>query len=179
MPGFRKLAEQRVWEGHLIQVGTGTFESPSGDRFEREVVHHPGAVVVVPLHDDGRVTVVRQYRAAIDAELLEIPAGKRDVDGEEPEVTARRELAEEVGLVAGRMELMARFYNSPGFSDELTYIYLARDLEAVANDVQGFEEQHMTVSSVDLADVADLVRKGEIIDAKTIIGLSLARNIAG
>lgn len=179
MPGFRKLGEEPVWRGHLIQVGTGTFESPSGDRFEREVVHHPGAVVVVPLHDDGRVTVVRQYRSAIDAELLEVPAGKRDVDGEEPEVTAGRELAEEVGLLAGRMELMARFYNSPGFCDELTYLYLARDLSSVVNDAQGFEEQHMTVTTVDLADVADLVQRGDIVDAKTIIGLSLARNIAG
>ena len=179
MPGFRKLDEKQVWAGHLIQVGSGTFESPSGDRFERELVHHPGAVVVVPLGDDGRVTLVRQYRAAIDAELLEVPAGKRDVHGEAPEVTAGRELAEEVGLAAGHMELLARFYNSPGFSDELTYLYLARDLEVVTNDAQGFEEQHMTVTTVALADVADLVRKGEIIDAKTIIGLSLARNIAG
>lgn len=178
MSAFRKLGEGEVWSGHLIQVVTGTFESPDGQRFERELVHHPGAVVVVPLHDDGHVTLVRQYRAAIDADLLEVPAGKRDVEGEAPETTAGRELAEEVGLRAANLELMARFYNSPGFSDELTYLYLATGLEDCPADAQGFEESHMTVEKVPLADFPALVRGGEIIDAKTIIGLSLAASVA-
>jgi len=177
LPGFRKVGEREVWAGHLIKVAAGTFESPGGERFEREMVHHPGAVVVVPLHADGRVTMVRQYRAAIDADLLEVPAGKRDVDGEPTEVTAARELAEEVGLRAGRLDLLGRFYNSAGFSDELSHLYLARDLEAVANDLQGIEERHMTIERVVLADVADLVRAGEIADAKSIIGLCLARDV--
>ena len=81
--------------------------------------------------------MVRQYRAAVDGELLEMPAGKRDVDGEPTEVTAARELAEEVGRRAGRLELLARFYNSPGFTDELTWLYLARDLTAGRLDRQG------------------------------------------
>ncbi len=105
--------------------------------FERDVVHHPGAVSVVPIIDGGasghQVILVRQYRAAIDAELLEIVAGKRDVAGEPPEVTARRELAEEVGMVAGRMELLAEFYNSPGFCDEHSCVFLGLDLEPTAS----------------------------------------------
>lgn len=179
MSTFRKLAERQIWSGHLIKVAEGTFESPDGDRFERELVHHPGAVVVVPLHADGTVTLVRQYRAAIDCDLLEVPAGKRDVDGETPEVTAARELAEEVGLRAGRLDLLARFYNSPGFSDELTHLFLARDLDRCPSDAQGFEERHMTVEAVPLSAAPALVSEGRIIDAKTIIGLSLAAAAGG
>ena len=96
--------------------------------------------------------MVRQFRAAVDAELLELPAGKRDVHGEPTEVTAARELAEEVGRRAGRLELLARFYNSPGFTDELSWLYLAQDLTAVPIDRQGAEEQHMTIEEVALAD---------------------------
>jgi ADP-ribose pyrophosphatase len=174
LPAFRKRAETELLVGSLIRVGRGTFEGPQGDTFERDIVHHPGAVVVVPLTADERVLLVRQYRAAIDAELLEIPAGKRDVDGEPPEVTAGRELAEEIGRRAGQLDLLARFYNSPGFSDEFTWLYLAQDLTEVPYDRQGAEEQEMTVEEVLLADVPGLIASGEIMDAKTIIGLTLA-----
>ena len=174
MPRFRKLAEREVFAGSLIRVGRASFEAPDGRRFERDVVHHPGAVVVVPLVDDDTALLVRQYRAAVDAELLEIPAGTRDVDGEAPEATAVRELAEEVGRVAGRVELLARFHNSPGFCDELSWLYLARDLHETPHDRQGVEEEAMSVEAVSLAHVPDLVRTGAIVDGKTIIGLSLA-----
>ena len=116
--GFRKLDERVVWEGSLISVAQGRYETPDGEEFERDVVHHPGAVSVVPVVDQGSaVLLVRQYRAAVDAELLEIPAGLRDVEGEAPEATAGRELEEEVGMRAGRLEKLAEFYNSAGFSD--------------------------------------------------------------
>ena len=108
-----------VCRGSLISLAVGAFEAPDGDTFERDVVHHPGAVSVVPVVDEGTaVLLVRQYRAAVDRDLLEIPAGKRDVAGEPPELTARRELEEEVGMRAGRLEQLAEFYNSPGFCDE-------------------------------------------------------------
>ena len=106
------------------------------------------------------VILVRQYRAAIDRELLEIPAGKRDVAGEPPEDTARRELVEEVGMRAGRLELLAEFYNSPGFCDEHSFVYLALDLEPCPSDLQGIEEQHMTIERVALDDVPGLIRPG-------------------
>jgi 8-oxo-dGTP pyrophosphatase MutT (NUDIX family) len=176
LPGFRKISEQEVYSGHVISLATGTFESPTGELFEREIVHHPGAVVVVPLAADGTVVLVRQFRAAINGDLLEIPAGKRDVGGEDPATTASRELAEEVGLRAGRMDLLARFYNSPGFSDEFSWCYLARDLEDVGTDLQGIEEQHMHIERVALRNVGDLIRRGEIVDGKTIVGLTLAAN---
>jgi 8-oxo-dGTP pyrophosphatase MutT (NUDIX family) len=173
-PLFRPLGERVLYEGHVISLAVGTFEAPDGSRFERELVHHPGAVSVVPLHDDGSVTLVRQYRAPLDAELLEIPAGKCDVAGEPAEVTAERELAEEVGLRAGRLDLLAEFLTSPGFSDEHSWTFLARDLESVELDLQGVEEQHMEALRVPLSAVPAMIQAGELLDAKTIIGLTLA-----
>ncbi len=173
MTQFHKLAEREVFRGSLISVAEATFAGPSGDTFDRDVVHHPGAVVVVPLHDDGTVVMVRQYRAALDRMLLEIPAGKRDVDGEPVESTARRELEEEVGLKADRLDKLAEFYNSPGFCDELAFLFLARDLTDCGRSVQGEEEEHMTVERVPLADLDAMVASGELVDGKSIIGLSL------
>jgi 8-oxo-dGTP pyrophosphatase MutT (NUDIX family) len=174
LPPFRKVAEAELYRGSLIRVVKASFEGPDGQTFERDVVHHPGAVVVVPVTADQRVIMVRQFRSAIEDELLEIPAGKRDVEGEETTVTAQRELAEEIGRKAGQLDLLARFYNSPGFSDEFTWLYLARHLQAVPSDRQGAEEQVMTVEEVPLAEVPALIAAGRIVDAKSIIGLCLA-----
>lgn len=172
IPPFLKIAEEERFAGALITVGNATFEGPSGT-FDRDIVHHPGAVVVVPLTDAGSVLMVRQFRAAIGSDLLEIPAGKRDVTGEPPEETARRELAEEVGREAEHIELLARFYNSPGFTDELSWLYLATGLSEVPVDPQGHEEQVMSVEEVALAEVQPMIADGRIIDAKSIIGLTL------
>lgn len=176
MSGFRKLAEREVWRGSLVTAGVGTHVAPDGSTFERDVVHHPGAVSVVPVVDGGEaVLLVRQYRAAVDAELLEIPAGKRDVAGEDPAVTAGRELEEEVGMRAGRLEKLAEFYNSPGFCDEHSHVFLALDLEPCPASAQGVEERNMTIERVRMAEVAGLIGSGAITDAKTVIGLCLAR----
>jgi ADP-ribose pyrophosphatase len=174
--GFRRLREEVVYSGPLITVAKGWFLSPEGTEFERDVVHHPGAVSVVPIVDQGEGAIlVRQYRSAVDTELLEIPAGKRDVVGEAPETTARRELEEEVGMRAARMEKLAEFYNTPGFCDERHWVFMALDLEACEQSAQGVEEQHMSVERISLDDVPDLMANGTIMDAKTIIGLTLAR----
>jgi ADP-ribose pyrophosphatase len=172
---FRRLAEREIWRGSVITVAEGRFEAPDGTVFERDVVHHPGAVSVVAVDGDEAI-LVRQYRAAVDAELLEIPAGKRDKPGEPPEAVARREMAEEIGVEAGRVELLGRFFNSPGFCDEDSWIFLGLDLVETATEAQGPEEEHMTIVRVALADVPALVAAGEIRDAKTIIGLCLARD---
>ena len=171
---FTKLDERSIYEGAVISVAVGRFAGPDGDPFERDVVHHPGAVSAVPLLADGTVVLVRQYRAALDEDLLEIPAGKRDVVGEEPSLTAARELEEEIGMRAGRLELLAEFYNSPGFSDEHSYVFLAEDLVETETDLQGIEEQHLVVERVALTDVPAMIADGRLRDAKTIIGLTLA-----
>ena len=169
--GFRRLSEREVHEGWAIDVVVAEFETPEGEIITRDIVRHPGAVSVVPLDGDDFV-LVRQYRAAVEDDLLEIPAGKRDVAGEPPETTALRELAEEVGLTT-RTPLvpLAEFYNSVGFSDEYSYVFLATDLEAAPLDRQGPEEQHMTIERWPVDSVAAAIARGEIKDAKTVIGL--------
>jgi len=176
--GFRRLHEEPLFQGTVVSGGRALIEAPDGTRYEREVVHHPGAVVVVPVTMAGTVAIlVRQYRAAVDRELLELPAGKRDVDGEAPELTAARELEEEIGMRARSLRKLVEFFNTPGFCDEHTTVYLATDLEPCESRAHGVEEEHMTVEPVALAEVDALVDAGEICDAKTIIGLCLARRV--
>jgi ADP-ribose pyrophosphatase len=175
--GFRPEGGDRsIYRGHTFHVVEADFRSPDGDTFTREVVRHPGAVSVVPLLDDGETVVcVRQYRAALDELLLEIPAGKLDKAGEDPEACAARELAEEVGLRATNLERLATFVNSAGFCDERSHVYLGTGLAPCGNDLQGIEESHMTVEHVALADVPAMIADGRLTDAKSIIGLTLAR----
>ena len=176
MTAFRRVREREIHKGPLLRYVAATFTGPDGDEFEREIVEHPGAVSVVPVVDEGTaVLLVRQFRAAIGKDLLEIPAGKRDVADEPPEETARRELVEEIGMRAGRLEKLAEFYNSPGFCDEHSFVFMGLDLSPCDVDRQGVEEQHMTIEKVALDDVPGMVARGELTDAKSIIGLLLAR----
>lgn len=174
MSEFRYLGETEVHRGHVISLVRSHHEGPDGSTFDRDVVRHPGAVSVVPVHDDGQVVLVRQYRAPLDAMVLEIPAGKRDVADEPAELTARRELAEEVGLAAGRIELLVRFHNSVGFCDEESLVFLATGLREDRMDRQGIEEAHMEVVLVPLSDTPAMIAAGEITDAKTVLGLTFA-----
>lgn len=173
---FTKRGERPVYDGAIISLAVGTFEAPDGSTFERDLVHHPGAVSVVAVDAGRRVPLVRQYRAALDADLLELPAGKLDVADEEALDCARRELAEEVGLAASSWSLLCEFHNSPGFSDERHRVFLAEGLTEVPHDRQGVEEQSMTIEWVELADAVELVRTGAVKDAKTVIGLLLAHH---
>lgn len=175
MADFRPVGEETVYEGHIIRVAVGTFTGPDGDTFTRDVVHHPGAVAVVPLHDDGTVTLVRQYRAALDATLLEIPAGIRDVEGEPPEETARRELVEEAGLEATDVEHLVSFHTAPGMSDEVLDVYVATGLREVDASAQGVEEEAMTIERHPLADLEAMIADGRLTDAKSVIAVSLLR----
>jgi ADP-ribose pyrophosphatase len=175
MTGFEKRSEEVVYQGRVISVAHATFTTPDGDEVGREIVHHPGAVSVVPVLDGERVVLVRQYRAALQRELLEIPAGKRDVAGEPVETTANRELAEEVGWHARSLVKLVEFFNSAVFSDEHSTVFLGTDLERVPTDLLGPEERHMVVVEVALDDVPALIASRDLVDAKSIIGLLLAR----
>lgn len=175
MSGFRCVSEEELLRAWMFRVDRLDLRDPDGASFERVVVRHPGAVTVVPLHDDGTVTMVRQYRAAVDAMVLEIPAGTRDKHDEGPEVTARRELVEEAGLEADRWELLVGTWNSPGFSDQHTVIYLATGLHPVASRPQGVEEGFMTVERVHLDEVDALIADGSLKDETTLLGLLLTR----
>ena len=171
--GFRSLSERIVHRGAVVTVVSGEFETPDGQVIQRDIVRHPGAVSVVPVVDD-EVILVRQYRPAADKEMLEIPAGKRDIPGESPETTAERELIEEIGYSAGSLVQLATFYNSVGFCDEYSYVFLATKLEKASIDRQGPEEQHMTIERLALDEVVAAISSGQIEDAKTVIGLMMA-----
>ncbi len=175
--GFRQVGTERtLHRGHILHVVAATFEAPDGSQFTREIVRHPGAVSIVALLDDGETVVcVRQYRAALDELLLEIPAGKLDVAGEDPEACAARELEEEVGMRATTLERLTTFRNSVGFCDERSHVFLGTGLVETSTDLQGIEESHMTVEHVSLHDVPAMVVDGRITDAKTMIGLTLTR----
>lgn len=168
---FRHVDERVVHRGHIVSFVEATFVAPSGEHIQRDIVRHPGAACVVPLHDDGTVTMVRQFRAPLNADLLEIPAGKLDVEGEDPEPAVRRELAEEVGLAAERVELLVSVALSPGFCDEIIHVFLAEGLTEVPAQAHGIEEEHMEVVRVPLQSVPDLIASGELTDGKSIIGL--------
>jgi ADP-ribose pyrophosphatase len=175
-PAFRHLGDRLVHQGYIWHVAVSTFESPDGELFERDVIRSPGAVGVVPLlFDDGIATVVfvRQYRGPLDRYVLEVPAGMRDVPDEAPEITAERELIEEAGFSAGRLEHLTHYFSSAGMTDSTLHLYLATELSPVARDVHGPEESHMDVVQLPLAEAVDMVVRGEINDAKTVIGLLL------
>jgi len=172
---FRRVSEEEVFRGWLFTVGKVELVDPDDRPFERFVVHHPGAVTIVPVDDQGRVTLVRQYRASVDRMVLETPAGTCDVSGEPVEATARRELAEEAGLEAAAMDVLMGTFNTPGISDQHTTIFLATGLTPCATDRMGVEEGYMTVETINLADVDALVADGTLVDETTVLGLLLAR----
>ena len=177
MSGFRVVETTTRWRGGFLEVVDAQIVAADGTIFQRDVVRHPGAVVIVPVTADRECAIlVRQFRAAVGDDLLEVPAGKRDVEGEPPEETARRELEEEIGYRPGHLVKLCEFFNSPGFSDEYTHLFCALDLELLAQaHAVTAEEAAMTVEQIRFTDVDALIEQREIVDAKTIIGLIQAR----
>ena len=164
-------------QGYVWHVAVAEYESPDGEWFTRDIVRSPGAVAAVPLRfgTDGtpRVVLVSQYRPPFDDYVIEVPAGMRDVVGEPTEITAARELVEEVGLAPGNLEHLIDMYPSAGMTDSVLTLYLATDLVEVPRETHGPEEAHMEVLDVPLAEAVEMVLRGEIHDAKTVIGLLL------
>ncbi|NND04144.1 MAG: NUDIX hydrolase [Acidimicrobiia bacterium] len=171
--GFDIVGASDITTSAFLRVEELRLTSPTGAEVRRTVVRHPGAVAVVALDGDDFV-LIRQYRAPIDSMILEIPAGKLDVPGEDLEEAARRELEEEVGLRSRVMELLASVWTAPGFTDERISIYLASDVEAVAARPHGAEEEVAEVVRIPKADVPAMLANNEFEDAKTIVGLQAA-----
>ena len=142
--------------------------TPDGVSHVRQIVRHPGAVVILPLLDDGRVCFVKNYRVAVEETLVELPAGTLEPN-EDPDRTAERELAEETGYRAGRMRHLLTFCMSPGILDEQMHLYLAEDLQPGTMALEPGEDIQPFLCTWD--ESLDMVRRGEIRDAKTIVGL--------
>ncbi len=178
MTGFRRTGERVVHEGWAWNLATVEFEAPDGTAFTRDIVRSPGAVGVLPVVFDAEgnasVVLVSQYRPPYERDVIEIPAGMRDVDGEDTADVARRELVEEAGLEAGAIEYLTEILPSPGMTDSVTTLYLATDCTPVPHDRHGPEEEHMDVLHLPLTDAVAMVERGEIRDAKTVVGLLMA-----
>jgi 8-oxo-dGTP pyrophosphatase MutT (NUDIX family) len=177
---YRVVASEEIYKGRIITLRKDVVAMPGGGESVREVVHHPGAVGIVAIDDQDRVVMLRQYRHPIGEYLWELPAGLRDVDGEPPVETARRELAEEVRLAAERWSLLTTQYPTPGFCDELVLLYLAEGLsEAALPD--GFTAEHeeldMTVERVPLAEAVQWVFDGTVRNSLAVIGLLAAAQL--
>ena len=164
------INSQKVFDGRVFSVTVDTVRE--GElTYQREVVHHHGSAVIIPIFDDSTVALVRQYRHPAVRYLLEAPAGTL-ADGERPEAGAARELQEELGLIAARLEKLSEFFVSPGFCEEKMWIYLATDLAEGKQLLD--EDEVLEIVRLPIADALEMITSGEIQDAKTIIGLMLA-----
>jgi ADP-ribose pyrophosphatase len=164
-----RIRSETVFEGKLITVRRDTVRLPNGKTTDREVVEHSEVVAILPVLQDGRIVMVRQYREAVGKALLEIPAG--GVDGEETaEDAARREMIEETGYRVGALDPICSFYSSPGFCTELMHLFVARDLEP-GEPTEENDELEVVLLSQD--EAMGRLWDGEIADAKTVAALAL------
>ncbi len=164
----RLLRRETVFAGRLLAVYRDEVVLPDGQRRIREVVHHPGAVAVLPVRKDGRVVLVEQYRHAVGQTLLEVPAGTRE-PGETVEACAARELEEETGYRAGRLRELVRFAVSPGWTDEELVVFVAEEL--IPTRARPADDERLTVRELAPEEALAAVRAGRIRDAKSLIAL--------
>ncbi|MFL6710311.1 MAG: NUDIX domain-containing protein [Massilia sp.] len=167
-----RLTETRIdgelaYDGKFLKVSRDRIRLPDGSETFREYIRHPGAVVIIPLFDDGKVLLERQFRYPNDRIFIEYPAGKID-PGEDPLACAKRELEEETGYTAGRWDFICTIHNAIAYSDEHLDLYLARDL--VAGEAKLDEGEFLEIYQSSLPELLEQVRSGEISDVKTVIG---------
>ena len=165
--GFERIGSEEIWQGQIAGVRVDTFRYDDGEEATREIVTHPGAVTILPF-DGQRIWLVRQPREPVgEQSLLELPAGKIDVEGEDLLETAKRELAEELGMGAGRWRKLVSFYNSPGLLSEVNHLFLAQDLHE--DRLHAEEEERIEVVPLPIERLDETI--AELCDAKTLIGL--------
>jgi ADP-ribose diphosphatase len=169
------LESQRIFKGRVVDLSVHRVRLPNGNVCELELIRHPGASAVVPLDSSGNVLLIRQFRHATGGFLLEVPAGKLD-PGESPETCAEREVQEEVGFRAGRLEPMGWIWTTPGFTDEKIWLFLAKDLSPASQALQ--DDEVLSVERLPLDEAVSMALRGEITDAKSICALLRARQFS-
>jgi ADP-ribose pyrophosphatase len=165
------LDSKLIFKGKVLTMNYDTVLLPNGVKATREIIKHPGAVAVVPLANDGRIVLVKQYRYPVGKEMLEIPAGKLD-KGEKTDDCARRELSEETGYLAGELIKLTSIYTTPGFTDEVIHVYLAKNLTIAERHPD--EDEFINVELYTKDQVKQMITNGIICDAKSMIGLFMA-----
>ncbi|MFK2824277.1 NUDIX hydrolase [Bacillus sp. B190/17] len=166
----KTIHTEKIFEGKVIQLQVDDVKLPDGNEAKREIIKHPGAVAVLALTNEGKIVLVEQYRKALERSIIEIPAGKLE-KGEGPEATARRELEEETGYVCQNMKLLQSFYTSPGFADELVYLYMAEGLVKKEESLPPDEDEFVELMEVTLEEAEKLVQEQKIWDAKTAFAI--------
>jgi ADP-ribose pyrophosphatase len=169
---FEIIRSNKIYQGRVFGVRCDVISLPNGKSVELDIVEHPGAVVLVPVDDQGNLWFVRQYRHAGRVELLELPAGSLE-PGEPPEACALREVREEIGMAAGHIEKIGEFYMAPGYSTEFLHIYLATNLRP--SPLAADDDEFISVETLPIGKVFEMVEAGQIHDCKTLASLYLAR----
>ena len=171
-PEFTSIHSEEMYSGRVFEIVRDEVRHNSGYETVREVVRHAGGAVIVAMFDDNDVILIRQYRYPVNARIYELPAGKLE-PGEDPQLCAIRELEEETGLVAGKMEKLTAMYTTPGFCSEILHIYLASELSAGTQALEQGEET-IEVYRIPVTRALELCTEGIIRDGKTVTGLALA-----
>lgn len=170
----KTMKSEKVYEGKILNLRIDTVELPNKKYSKREIIEHPGGVAMVPIKEDGSVILIKQYRKAIEGFIYEIPAGKIELN-EEPKETAIRELIEEINYRPTKLTYMSEFYSSPGFTDEKIYIFLAENLIMETSTVE--TDEYIEVEEFTFDEVVKMIKRNEIIDGKTIIGIYTAMDL--
>lgn len=169
---FDVIASQTVYRGRVFAIRLDQVRLPNGKNMQVDLVEHAAAVTLAPLDAEGNLLFIRQYRHPAGQVLLELPAGVIEA-GEDPQASAARELREETGMAAGRLEKLGEFYLAPGYSTELMHVFLAGDL--VEDPLPGDEDEMIDVERIPVKEALRMAAAGEIQDAKTLAALLLAR----
>lgn len=162
----KTIQTKQIYNGKVVKLQVDDVTLPDGKTAKRELIKHPGGVGIIPITKDKKIVMVEQYRKPLEKSLVEIPAGKLEA-GEKPEVTAVRELEEETGFTTNTLKLVTSFYSSPGFADELMYIYLTDQLEPLAEKVAGDDDEFVELVELTLDEAKQYVKEQRIHDAKT------------
>jgi len=168
----KTIHSEMIFQGKMINLRVDTVQLPDEKVATREIIEHPGAVAIIPITSDNKIIMVRQYRKPVEDFLLEIPAGKLEYN-EKTELCARRELEEETGYSAERMEYLFSFYSTPGFSNEIMHLFIAQKL--IQGETKPDEDEYLSIECYSLNELLEMIFNGRIKDSKTIIGILAAK----
>jgi ADP-ribose pyrophosphatase len=169
---FELIKSESLLKGRAFAIRRDWMKTPDGRETKFDIIEHGGSVVIIPLDSDGNLLFVRQYRHATGTDLLELPAGTLDA-GEAPEVCAAREIREETGFAAGKLEKIGEFYLAPGYSTEFMIVFLAQDL--TYDPLEADADEFLSLEKIPLTEAIQMAERGEMPDAKSLAALLLAR----